>query len=415
MNELFTKSLKEKTTKFLGDFPDELMNESEQEISNFILEYARKHGTVPSKKRLMDMFETFLPFKFESSAWEEEEPPISDIYDETINRKLIDITSSKMREANRLILHEGRIPLEIFQEIQKIHTMSLGVVKYSKFDRELYFRRSTLEIPFRMINRHIGGLSNGDFMLIVGRLGTGKSTVAQHIAKTIWLEGKRILFVSAEMLSLDVFSRIDAMVGRFNPLELRKGKTGEMDGILGRVLKAVKAERGEIIIPRSRLLSPAQIASFAKNLDVDLIIVDGAYLLKPSEGHYSSKWEKVATVSNELKQIALDLDLPLIATAQIKRGATTDEDYTPEDIALSDALGQDSDFVIAIKQNKVMKEKAELQLIKNRYGSLCTTLIRIDFDTMELIDETLSAAKLETEKEDWKEWGAAYKAKRGLD
>ena len=252
-------------------------------------------------------------------------------------------------------------------------------------------------------------------MLIVGRLGTGKSTVAQHIAKTIWLEGKRILFVSAEMLSLDVFSRIDAMVGRFNPLDLRKGRSSELEGILGKVLKKVKGERGEIIIPRSRLLSPSQIAAFAKNLDVDLIIVDGAYLLKPSDGHYSSKWEKVATVSNELKQIALDLDLPLIATAQIKRGATTDGDYTPEDIALSDALGQDSDFVLAIKQNAVMKEKAELQLIKNRYGSLCTTLIRIDFDTMELIDETFSAEKAKEKAEDWKKWGAAYKKKRGLD
>ena len=415
MNELFTKTLKEKDTSFLGDFPDELMNEPEAEIAGFILEYTRKHGTVPSKKRLMDDFETFLPFKFESTTWEKEEPPISDIFEQTIQRKLIDLTSSKMREANRIILHDGKVPLEIFQEIQKIHTMSLGVIKYSKFDRELYFRRSVLNIPFRLINNHVGGLSNGDFLLIVGRLGTGKSTVAQHIAKTIWLEGKRILFVSAEMLSLDVFSRIDAMVGRFNPLELRKGKTDEISGVLGSVLKKVKAEKGEIIIPRSRLLSPSQIASFAKNLDVDLIIVDGAYLLKPSDGKYTSKWEKVATVSNELKQIALDLDLPLIATAQIKRGATTDEDYTPEDIALSDALGQDSDFVLAIKQNKVMKEKAELQLIKNRYGSLCTTLIRIDFDTMELIDETLSAAKMEAEKEDWKEWGAATKKKRGID
>jgi replicative DNA helicase len=414
VNELFAKSLKEKNTSFIGDFPDELMNESEAEIAEFILEYTRKHRAVPSKKRLMAEFETFLPFKFESTLWEEEEPPLSDIFEQTIQRKLIDLTSSKMREANRVILHDGRVPLEIFNEIQKIHTMSLGVVKYSKFDRELYFRRSVLNIPFKLINSHLGGLSNGDFLLIVGRLGTGKSTVAQHIAKTIWLEGKKILFVSAEMLSLDVFSRIDAMVGRFNPLELRKGKTDEISGVLGSVLRKVKTEKGEIIIPRSRLLSPSQIAAFAKNLDVDLIIVDGAYLLKPSDGKYTSKWEKVATVSNELKQIALDLDLPLIATAQIKRGATTDEDYTPEDIALSDALGQDSDFVLAIKQNKVMKEKAELQLIKNRYGSLCTTLIRIDFDTMELIDESFAGGVSMEAAEDWKEWGASIKKKRGL-
>ena len=52
------------------------------------------------------------------------------LFEQTIQRKLIDLTSSKMREANRIVLHDGRVPLEIFQDIQKIHTMSLGVVKY---------------------------------------------------------------------------------------------------------------------------------------------------------------------------------------------------------------------------------------------------------------------------------------------
>lgn len=415
MNELFTRCLEENDVKWLGDFPEELMEEAEKEINGFILEYTREYGKTPSRKRIMDKFEAFIPFKFEATTWEKEEAPIGDIAGQTLNRKLLDMTGRKMREASRAISHEGKVPLEIFAEIEKIHTMSLGVVRYSKFDRSLYFRRSVLNIPFKLINNHIGGLSNGDFLLIVGRLGTGKSTVAQHIAKTVWEEGKRILFVSAEMLSLDVFSRIDAMVGRFNPLDLRKGKSAELDGILGRVLKKVKEEAGEIIIPRSRLLSPNQIAAFAKNLDVDLIIVDGAYLLKPSDGHYSSKWEKVATVSNELKQIALDLDLPLIATAQIKRGASSDEAYTPEDIALSDALGQDSDFVLAIQQNKVIKERAELQLIKNRYGSNCSTQIRIDFETMELIDETIAGKIGAEEAEKWEDWARTEKKKRGLD
>ena len=417
MNQIITRSILENNVSHLAEFPRELMYESEAEIVDFILKFNREYGKAPSRKRVMEKFDSFLPYIFESSTWEEDPPPIGDVFQQSLERKLLSISSRKLREAETVMNRDGVVPLELLSEIEKIHTMSLGVTRYSAFDRELYFRRRALDIPFKLINRHIGGLSNGDYMLVIGRLGTGKSTIAQYVAKTLWEAGKRILFVSAEMLSLDVFSRIDAMVGKFNPLELRKGKTKLMADVLTGVEKTVEKEKaGEIIVPRSRLISPQQIASFAKNLDVDLIIVDGAYLLRPSTGKFSSKWEKVATVSNELKQISLDLDLPMIATAQIKRGADGSGDgYTPEDIAFSDALGQDSDFVLAVHPNATMKSRAELQLIKNRYGSLCTTQINIDFDTMTITDETIDGAVDAEEKEDWTKWARTVKKDRGIE
>ena len=392
MNELFTRAIDEKDVKWLAEFPPELMNEGEQEITDFIMSYTRSHGARPSLRRVMEKFEYFIPYKFDPSTWEAEAPPISDVFNQTIQRKLVTITERKLREMDMVIRRDGEVPLEVLDDIQRIHTMSLGVTRYSRFDRSLYFRRRALNLPFKLINSHIGGMGNGDFMLIAGRLGTGKSTVAQYIAKEAWLEGKKILFVSAEMLSLDVFSRIDAMVGKFNPLDLRSGETPGLTKILSDVYEKVRGEDGEIIIPRSRLLTPSQIATFAKNLGAELIVVDGAYLLQPSSGHYSSKWEKVATVSNELKQAALDLNLPMIATVQLKRGVSGDDGYDPEDIALSDALGQDADFVMALHPNKTVVGRFELQLIKNRYGSQCACMIFVNFDTMEITDETLSGA-----------------------
>ncbi len=403
MNELLTRSIEEGEVGYLSEMPRELMTERETETVSFVLDYTRKHGKTPSLHLIMETFETFIPFKFSASVFESEAPPLSRVFEEAIQNKLLRATERKLRVVKETMADSGIVPLEELAEIEKLHTLTLGVSRYSTFDRDLYFRRLAMNIPFKLINAHIGGISNGDFMLIIGRLGTGKSTIAQHIAKAIWLEGKRILFISAEMLGLDVFSRIDAMVGRFNPLELRKGKTPLMADVLEKVHAKVAGEEGEIIIPKSRLMSPQQIAAFAKNLDVDLIIVDGAYLLQPSEGRFTSKWEKVATVSNELKQIALELDLPLIATAQIKRGASGEDGYTPEDIALSDALGQDSDFVLAVFPNPTEKEELELQLIKNRYGSNCATKVRIEFETMSVIDESFKPTVKE-EIEDWRDW-----------
>lgn len=390
MNQIISMCIEAGETRWLGEMPPELMTKEEAEWVHFILSYERSHGSPPTLGRLMERFDDFIPYRFTSSLWEPIPPPLGDVFQQTVERKLFTTTERLLVDIESTMTHEGRVPLERVSEIQRLHTLSLGVHRYSSFDRSLYFRRPGFQLPFRLINRHTGGVGTGDFMLIVGRLGTGKSTITQWIGKYAWEQGLRVLYVSAEMLAVDVFARIDAMMGKFNPLLLRsEAPDAAMRERLDRLADRATHEGGEIIIPRTRLLNPSQIGAFSRNLGIDLIIVDGAYLLQPSSGRYTSKWEKVATVSNELKQLAMDLDIPLLGTAQIKRGASGAEGYDPEDIALSDALGQDADFVLALYPNPTVKGRTELQLIKNRYGSKCATQLMIDFDTMTVTDETV--------------------------
>lgn len=392
MNELVTRSLQEHNTRFVAEFPRELLTDEIREMFTWILNFERKYEKTPSVKALMEEFEYFVPYRFTATTWEDDPPPLETVYDRAVKEQLFNISERKLRDVEAIMHREGEVPLELLREIEQMHTMSLGASRYSTFDRSLYFRRKAMDIPFKLVNKHIGGLSNGDFMLIVGRLGTGKSTVTQHFAAYSWELEKRVLYVSAETLDLDVFARIDAMIGKFNPLDLRGGKTPRLESILEGVSYKAREAKGEIIVPKTRLLSPAQIGSFARTAQADILMVDGAYLLMPSTGRFGSRWEQVSAVSNELKQIALDLKIPLIATAQIKRGASGADGYDPEDIALSDSLGQDADFVGAIYQNKTMPERAEFQLIKNRYGSPVSTQFSVDYDTMTIVDETVDGA-----------------------
>lgn len=409
MNELITRCLQEKNIKPLSEFPPELLTETEMEMINSIIAYERKHKKPPTVKRFMEKFEFFIPFVFSKSKFASEPDPLTDVLEQTINRKMVEITNRKLKEAQAELNDSGKIPIDTLRDIERTYTMSMGVERFSMFDRELYFTRDAIDIPFKLINKKMHGLGKGDFLLIIGRLGTGKSTVAQWLSKHAWMNEMKVLMVSAEMLYTDVFARLDAMVGKFNPLILRDEKTSGIDETLSKIKDKAGKSEGEIIIPRSRLVSPSQISAFAMNLDIDLVVVDGCYLLNPSDGYFKSNWEKVKTVSNELKQVALDLKVPMIGTAQIKRGADGDDGYKPEDIAYADALGQDADYVIAINPNKVIKGRAELQLIKNRFGDLISTQIYTDFDNMTIIDETLSGAveveeKKETKTMTAKEW-----------
>ena len=117
-------------------------------------------------------------------------------------------------------------------------------------------------------------------------------------------------------------------------------------------------------------------------LAVDIIIIDGVHLMRP-ERKFMARWERVAEVSNTLKQGALELGIPILGVSQVKRiGGKTRLDV--EDIAYSDALGQDADVVLGIMQEEE-KDRITLELIKNRFGTaLLGVSIRIDWKTMTL-------------------------------
>ena len=119
-------------------------------------------------------------------------------------------------------------------------------------------------------------------------------------------------------------------------------------------------------------------------LEVDVIVIDGIYLMRPDR-HVQSKWERVADISNSLKQGALELGIPILGITQLKRLAGKRPDV--EDIAYSDALGQDADIILSVVPEEEKRENIVLELIKNRFGDATIgTAITINWDKMTLID-----------------------------
>jgi len=390
LNELVTACLDEKNVEPLLEFPVSLMNDFEHEIVTWIFKYIKEYEAVPSVSRLTSEFKYFTAIRGDDHA------PLKDLAQQTERRKRKEFVVTQIGEIESEIRESDDIPLEKMNKMMSVvGAYGSGLSRYSTFDRERYFRKGSLKIGIPMVDRVTGGIANGDFMILAGRLGTGKSTLTQWIVKNWWEQGHRILLVSKEMLPIDVFARVDGMVGRFNPLLIRTGKRDDVTPLLRVVSSIASHRKGEIYIPSQLISTPAQVAALAKNLDVDVVVVDGLYLLYP-DGSYAQRWEKVADISNALKQTALDLQVPMLGTTQIKRVGTKDE-YDPEDLAYSDALGQDADYVVMIKPSKAERARVEVQLTKNRQGPNTASVIFIDWDTMSIIDETTS---VKTE-EDW--------------
>lgn len=381
MNELITAAVKDGDIQILNDFPPDLMNEFETEIVLWMSEYGRMYAKLPTLERVEKQFPHFVPLLTAD--------PIGDTFDRTVLAKKRNATRSLVAELSEQMRDdESYDPTsDISLCARVLNTAETGLIKYSTFDRQEYFKpRTPIKFHFPIIDRVTGGLLNGDLCYIVGRLGTGKSTTAQWVTHKWWGDGKRMLFVSAEMMPIDVLMRLDAMIGKFNPRRLRLAKkTIELEKKVEVISHVAAAAEGEIIFPKRRLLMPSAIISVGMQLEVDIIIVDGVYLLRPDR-HAQSKWERVAEVSNALKQGALELGIPILGISQLRRLGGKDT-VEIEDIAYSDALGQDSDMVMSIVQDKEHKNKITLELIKNRFGdTVIGTEITINWDKMTLID-----------------------------
>lgn len=396
MNELITACLEQKNVASLADFPRELMTDLESDVTKWIMKYIEKFRMIPSVEQVTKKFPAFVPLRAT------EPPPLEFLFQEELERKMLQAALSEINQAEIAIRERKEFPAEQIRKMLAIAMHGTGVHRFSTFDRHLYLREHGLKLGFALIDRVTGGLAPGDYCLIVGRLGTRKTTVAQWITKKWWEEGRRILFVSTEMLASDIFSRLDGMTSKFNPLILRTGTPEEIETLLKRAAGRAAKGKGEVIVPSRRLMTPLQISSYAMNVGADAIIVDGVYLLQTDRRGATSKWERVAEVSNGVKQMAMELERPVLATSQIKRVGDKAE-LDVEDIAYSDSLGQDADFVITIKPQLLETDRAELSLIKNRFGPNIATAVRFDFDKMQLVDDSMASEEAE-ERSDGRLW-----------
>lgn len=394
MNSLITACLRKNNPTPLIEFPRQLMDGIEIKMIDFSLGYLSKHGELPAVDRFAIEFPMFVPVV--------EELPATDIAEQGVKRRTLMRVGSMLSDALTTMSETKEIPREIISKIQEVISVASGVHKYSDFDRSLYIRKAEFSIPFKLINRATGGMGGGEVLVIAGRLGTGKSTILRWLTKSAMESKKRVLFISTESLAREVFAALDGMMTK-RSIRVVRDESKKYD-LVKRVVTS-----GEVFIPASRMVNTTDLSALAKSLNVDMIVVDGVYLLKPTERTSSSRWERVAAVSNEIKQMALDLKIPVICSTQIKRGATDSGWYDAEDIALSDSIAQDADFLVTVRPDGVIKNRIEFQLIKNRFGYNCSTIIFLDHENSTVVDESIEGEvdvkREEPEVISMDEWG----------
>lgn len=236
-----------------------------------------------------------------------------------------------------------------------------------------------VDTGFHSINRLTGGWQRGSLIVVAARPSVGKTTLALTIALHAALREKTVLFVSAEMSAPEIARNTLCHLGPIDSSVIRTGRMTQADW--SRLNDAANRCNGlTLFLDDSARPTPAMIRNRARRLKLsssglDLVIVDYLQLLGAAEG--DTREQQVASLSRALKIMARELDVPVIALAQLNRASVSTPGKRPtlSDIRESGAVEQDADVVVLLHpldatptEQPQPRRQVEAIVAKNRNG-----------------------------------------------
>ncbi len=215
------------------------------------------------------------------------------------------------------------------------------------------------------LNEKIGGLHNSDLIILAGRPGMGKTSLATNIAYNAasrWLRdhddgvepdrnmGARCAFFSLEMSADQLATRVLAEQSGISGEALRMGKISRTD--FQNLARAARdLEKLPLFIDDTAGLSIAALRTRARRMKrqhgIGLIVVDYLQLLQGTSKAGENRVQEISEISRGLKTLAKELHVPVIALSQLSRAVESREDKRPQlsDLRESGSIEQDADMV----------------------------------------------------------------------
>ena len=241
-------------------------------------------------------------------------------------------------------------PVESIIDGKIVFENTLDKIKQLK---ELGDRHTGINSHFTDLDDITTGFQNGDFIIIAARPSVGKTALGINLAlNTATGTSGSVAFFSLEMSAVQIGMRMVAIETGINLQTLRKGRIGDAEQ--SKINKAIEAlKHKKLFIDESSVLKVRDIQAKCRKLKnskdgLSIVFIDYIGLID-SKGGEENRQQEVAKISRELKAMARDLNVPVIALSQLRR-LPESEKRKPraQDLRESGALEQDADLVILI-------------------------------------------------------------------
>lgn len=292
--------------------------------------------------------------------------------------------------ADTLVGEAERQLFEVSDKIVKSDYVPMEELLADAFDRieELHKNKGALrglKTGFRDLDKRTAGFQKGDLIIVGARPAMGKTTFAQNLAYNIAsINKKGVLFFSMEMAANEI---IDRMISDVSGVDNWKMRTGNLsDEEFSKIGDALgEMDEIPIYIDDTSSMTIVELRNKARRAmhdhDIGIVIVDYLQLIQGSDRYKGNRVQEVTEISRGLKILARELEIPVIALAQLSRSVTGRDDPRPvlSDLRESGSIEQDADLVMFLhrpdyyKQNDDNYEEThitELLVAKHRHGAV---------------------------------------------
>jgi replicative DNA helicase len=254
-----------------------------------------------------------------------------------------------------------------------------------------------IKCGFIDLDRVIGGMSPKQLITVAGPTGSGKSVFVTDIARHVAIRGRlTVAFFSLEMSKEEIFDRVIAAEAGVPHMAVRDGTLSERDWSKV-TAKIGPMSHAPLFMADDGTLTVAQIKHRCKRLrdarGLDLIVVDHMHLLAPS-ARCRDERERIEDVSRGLKELAMGMDIPVMAAAHMNRNPALRADKKPQlpDLKGASGIEQNSNVVLMLHREDYYDpsspRRGELDVVvaKNRSGEMRSVVLAAQLDKSRFVD-----------------------------
>lgn len=237
---------------------------------------------------------------------------------------------------------------------------------------------------FKDLDYKLSGLQPSDFILVAARPSMGKTAFALNVADHVaFREGITTAVFSLEMSNVQLVNRMLSLESGVDSDKIRKGRLDSSDW--AKLLEgADNIAKSHLIIEDIPGITISELRSRCRRMKLEnnlgLVIIDYLQLMSGGGRFSDSRQQEISDISRSLKQLARELEIPVVALSQLSRAVEKREDHRPllSDLRESGAIEQDADVVMFLyrddyyNQNTETPGVAEVIIAKQRNGPIGT-------------------------------------------
>ncbi len=287
--------------------------------------------------------------------------------------KVIDQAEQALFSVSGNLTKREFVPIEVaasdyYDELEKLLEMGVGTIG--------------MPTGFNDLDGLLGGFQKSDLIVFAGRPGMGKTSWILSVALNVARRGRRVAIFTMEMGVEQMVQRLISMETGINVGQLRQADISAREHT--RLTEAIgRISNLPIFIDDTPSISPVEMRTKCRRLQheygLDIVMVDYMQLMSAGRAYENNRVQEISYISRSLKELARELNVTVLSTAQLSRAVEQRQDKRPQlsDLRESGTIEQDADAVLFLYRDEVYNpetsefpNQADVLLSKHRHGPI---------------------------------------------